>query len=96
MTSRTERSPRRETLNIRIPAAVRALIDRAAEVGGKTRTDFILEASKRAAEETLIDQTLLLADPKAYAAFVALLEAPPAPNERLRRTMRNRAPWDLG
>lgn len=96
MATPSEHAPRRETLNIRIPAAARALIDRAAQVGGKTRTDFILEAAKRAAEDALIDQTLLLADPKAYAAFVALLDAPPQPNERLRRTMQTPAPWDRG
>jgi uncharacterized protein (DUF1778 family) len=96
MTSPSEHTPRRETLNIRMPAAARALIDRAAKVGGKTRTDFILEAAKRAAEDTLIDQTLLVADPKAYAAFLERLDAPPQPNERLRRTMQTPAPWDHG
>ena len=34
------------------------------------------------------------ASPDAYAAFVARLEASPAPNPQLRRTMQTPAPWD--
>ena len=47
---------RRETLNLRIPPAERNLIDRAAESAGKTRTEFILGAARRAAEEALLDR----------------------------------------
>ena len=83
----------RETLNLRILATERNLIDRAAQSSGKTRTDFILEAARRAAEETLLDQTLLAVEPKAYAEFLARLEAPPKPNKRLRQTMRAPLPW---
>ena len=50
----------RETLNLRIPAQDRILIDRAALSSGKTRTDFVLGAARRAAEETLLDQLLAL------------------------------------
>ena len=88
--------PRRDTLNIRIPAAERNLIDRAAASSGKTRTDFILEAARRAAEETLLDRAMLSVGPEAYAEFLARLDAPPQPNERLRRTMKARAPWVKG
>src|SRR5436853_6823865 len=86
--------PRRETLNIRIKPEVRGLIDRAAEVTGKNRTDFVLDAARRAAEEALLDRTLFAVGPKAYAAFIARLDAPPRPNRRLRRTMKTRAPWE--
>ena len=40
---------RRETLNLRIKAEDRGLIDRAAMLTGKNRTDFVLEAARRAA-----------------------------------------------
>lgn len=89
----TEQAPRRETLNIRIPGETRALIDRAAQAGGKTRTDFILEAAKRAAEDALLDQTMLSVGADAYAAFVSRLDAPVQTNERLRRTMQTPPPW---
>ena len=86
---------RRETLNIRIPAAARALIDRAAQASGKTRTDFILEAAQRAAEEVLLDRAYLAVAPEAFAAFNARLDASAQSNERLRRTMNSPVPWTV-
>jgi uncharacterized protein (DUF1778 family) len=83
----------RETLNLRIPAAERGLIDRAARSSGKTRTDFILSAARRAAEEELLDRTIFVVSPSTYAKFLALLDAPPRPNARLRRTMQATPPW---
>lgn len=83
----------RSTLNIRIPAQTRSLIDRAAAVRGTNRTDFILEAASRAAEETLLDRALVSASPAAFAEFVARLDAPAKPNEQLRRTMQAPLPW---
>jgi uncharacterized protein (DUF1778 family) len=88
------RPAKRQTLNLRIKADERGLIDRAAKSVGKNRTDFVLEAARRAAEEALLDRTVLTVSPKAYAEFVARLDAPPKPNERLKRTMRTPAPWD--
>lgn len=82
-----------DTLNLRIKPEERELIDRAAEVQGKTRTDFILEAARCAAEETLVDRVVLSVNAEAYAEFVVRLDAPPAPNARLRRTMRALMPW---
>ncbi len=57
----------RETLNIRIRAEERGLIDRAAAARGTNRTDFILDAARRAAEDALLDQSLISVGPKAYA-----------------------------
>jgi uncharacterized protein (DUF1778 family) len=94
MTTASHQPPRRETLNIRIPVAERDLIDRAAISSGKTRTDFILEAARRAAEDTLLERAILTVGPKAYAEFLARLDAAPAPNERLRRTMQTPPPWE--
>jgi len=91
-TARTTKA-RRDTLNLRIPAAERNLIDRAAESAGKTRTDFILEAARRAAEEALLDRALMVVSPEAYGEFLKRLDRPARPNDRLRRTMRRKAPW---
>ena len=85
---------KRETLNLRIKPEVRGLIDRAALARGKNRTDFILDAARAAAEETLLDQALLMVSQEAYAEFVARLDRPPAPNPRLQETLRTPAPWD--
>ena len=81
-------------INIRVKPAERALIDQAAAAQGKSRSDFMLEASRRAAEEALLDRTLLRVDPETYARFVELLDAPPRPSEQLRKLMQAKAPWD--
>lgn len=87
---------KRQTLNIRIRAEQRGLIDRAALASGKNRTDFILEAACTAAEQSLLDQALLQADPEAFDAFVKRLDAPPKPNTRLCKTMQEAPPWEQG
>ena len=87
-------TPRRDTLNLRIKPEERGLIDRAATITGKTRTDFVLEAARRAAEEALLDRTVFRVSAEAYAEFIARLDEPPKPNERLRRTMRIVPPWE--
>jgi uncharacterized protein (DUF1778 family) len=87
-------SRKRLSLNLRIKPEERGLIDRAAKTLGKNRTDFMLDAAHRAAEEALLDRTILTVSLKAYAEFLARLDAPPQPNERLRRTMRTSAPWE--
>ncbi len=94
MTAITIPSTKRESLNLRIKPEERGLIDRAAKAKGKNRTDFILEAARAAAEEALLDQTLITADPDAYLTFLARLDMPAQSNERLRKTLRAKAPWD--
>lgn len=82
------------TISIRAKAGQRALIDQAAERLGRSRTDFMLEAARRCAEDVLLDQTYLALSPKAFEAFQALLDNPPPPTDRLRRTLSAKAPWD--
>jgi uncharacterized protein (DUF1778 family) len=94
MPTKPKAAPRRDTLNLRIKPEERGLIDRAATLTGKNRTDFVLEAARRAAEEALLDRTLFAVSPDAHAAFLARLDAPPKPNERLRRTMQAVPPWE--
>ncbi|BAY20574.1 hypothetical protein NIES2100_03160 [Calothrix sp. NIES-2100] len=94
MTGKTKSATVRNTLNLRIKPEERDLIDMAAKVKGKNRTDFILEAARKAAEETLLERTIFSASPEAYAEFIALLDAPPQPNERLRKTMQTTPPWE--
>jgi uncharacterized protein (DUF1778 family) len=85
---------KREALNLRIKPQVRELIDRAAELTGKNRTDFVLEAARRAAEDALLDRTVFTVSSKAYRKFLARLDAPPKPNKRLLKTMQTPAPWE--
>ena len=82
------------TISIRAKAGQRDLIDQAADRLGRSRSDFMLEAACRQAEDVLLDQTYFVLDAKRFAAFQALLDKPPAPTDRLRRTLTARAPWD--
>lgn len=90
----TPQPAKRATLNVRIKPEDRNLIDRAARLLGKSRTDFLLESARRAAQDALLDQTLFKVTPEVYAQFVARLDAPAAPNEQLRRTLKTPAPWE--
>ena len=85
---------KRDTLNLRIKPELRLLIDRAADATGRNRTDFVLGAARRAAEEALLDRTNFVVDAKTYAEFLARLDAPPRPNARLRRALLTPAPWE--
>ena len=87
-------SGKRDTLNLRIKPEVRGLIDRAAELVGKNRTDFVLDAARRAAEDALMERTVFAFNAKVYRAFVARLDAPPKPNSRLRKSLQTPAPWE--
>ena len=87
---------KRETLNSRIKPEERSLIDRAAKMRGKNRTDFILEAARTAAEEALLDQVVIQVSLEVYAQFLARLDMPPQTNARLIQTMQTPAPWERG
>ena len=94
MRASEQEKAKRCTLNLRIKPELRGLIDRAAELSGRNRTDFVLDAARRAAEDALLDRTVFVVNPRAYAEFLARLDAPPHPNARLRRSLRTAAPWE--
>jgi uncharacterized protein (DUF1778 family) len=87
--------PKRQTLNLRIKPEVRDLIDRAAKVRCKNRTDFIVDSARMAAENALLDQTLIIAGMDAFEQFQTRLDMPPQANPKLRKTMKTPAPWDI-
>jgi len=90
-------SPRTTTagaINIRVRDEDRALFDQAALLSGKSRSEFMLEAARRAASEVILDRTLFRMKPAAFARFTELLDAPPKPNDHLRRLMQAKAPWE--
>ncbi|MFH7588116.1 type II toxin-antitoxin system TacA family antitoxin [Oceanimonas smirnovii] len=86
---------RDKTLNLRIRDDERALIERAAKVCGKTRTEFIMGAVRREAADALLDQAYVSVSPEVYDAFLARLDEAPNPNDRLRKTMSTPAPWEV-
>lgn len=80
-------------INLRTPASQRELIDRAAQLQGKSRTEFMLEASREKAQQVLLDQTLFSVTPKQYKALTALMDAPLGKNVALHRLLAKRSPW---
>lgn len=82
------------TINVRAPAEVRDLIDRAASAQGKTRTDFMLEASTEAARRVLLDQVYFELDEKRLKAFQAILDQPVGNPQALSKLLARKAPWE--
>jgi len=79
-------------VNLRIRDDVRALIDRAAKTHGKSRSEFMIDAARRAAEDALLDQTLVRVDQATYAHFLQVLDQPPG-GAGFDRLMAASKPW---
>ena len=82
----------RHSVNLRMPDQVREVIDRAAHMQGRSRSDFMIDASRRAAEEALLDQTSMRVDAKTFAHFVEVLDKPPS-GDGYQRLMSAPKPW---
>ena len=77
-------------LNLRATEQQRQLIDRAAEVLGKSRSEFMIESAVRAAEDVMLDQTYIVLSDEAFDEVLAMLDAPPEPTQALRDLMAGR------
>lgn len=91
-----ERSSAADTkgsINLRIEANTRQLIDDAAAILGKTRTEFMIESARRQAIDVLLDQRLFVLDADRYDAFMHALDNPPAPGPKLRSLLRRAPAW---
>ncbi|MEB3336296.1 MAG: DUF1778 domain-containing protein [Leptolyngbyaceae bacterium] len=82
------------TINIRVKQNQRDLIDHAAEVQGKSRSEFMLEAAYQKAQEVILDQRFFGLDEQRFQQFVALLDASPVKNDKLQTLLTTQAPWD--
>ncbi|HEY1941331.1 MAG TPA: DUF1778 domain-containing protein [Roseiarcus sp.] len=81
------------SINLRIEANTRQLIDDAAAILGKTRTEFMIESARRHAVDVLLDQRLFALEPDRYDAFMHALDNPPAPRPKLKSLMRRVPAW---
>ena len=91
-----ERSSAAETkgsINLRIETRTRQLIDDAAAILGKTRTEFMIDSARRQAIDVLLDQRLFVLDADRYDAFMYALDHPPAPGPKLRSLLRRVPAW---
>ena len=82
------------TINIRARRAQQELIDRAARLAGRNRSDFMLDAACERAQHLLLDRVFFGLEGKAYRRFLRLLDEPARPNAALRRLLASRAPWE--
>lgn len=81
------------SINLRIEANTRQLIDDAAAILGKTRTEFMIESARREAIDVLLDQRLFLLDADHYDAFLSALDNAPAPGPKLRSLLGRVPAW---
>ena len=82
------------SINIRAKAGQRDLIDQAANRLGRSRSDFMLEAACREAEDVLLDQAFFTVDEGTFAKFQALLDQSLPPTDKLRRLLKTKASWE--
>lgn len=80
-------------INLRALPTQRDLIDHAASLLGKKRSDFMLEAACDRAQAVVLDQVFFALNAEKFMRFTALLDAPPSPNPGLERLMSVRQPW---
>lgn len=85
---------REAPINIRARPDQRDLIDRAAALLAKTRSDFILEASCARAQAVMLDRVLFFADDEKYDQFVAALDAPATDTPRLKKLLKRVPGWE--
>jgi uncharacterized protein (DUF1778 family) len=83
-------------INLRALPEQRDLIDQAATLLGKNRSDFMLEAACERAQSVLLDQVFFKLDTDKFQQFIAVLDAPPSANPGLARLMSVKAPWSTG
>lgn len=89
-----ETQNRTAPINIRARTTQRNLIDKAAAMLNKNRSDFMLEVACREAENVLLDQRLFLVDDKTCKAFATIIDAPVKDNPALRKLLHDKAPWE--
>ncbi len=83
-------------ISMRLPEADIALIDRAAGLRSRSRTDFVREAAVRAAEDVLMENRLIRMSAEGFAEFSAILSRPAAPVPEMVDLVKRPAPWEPG
>ncbi|MDI7774148.1 DUF1778 domain-containing protein [Asticcacaulis sp. EMRT-3] len=80
-------------IDLRMSPAAKSLLEQAARARHKTVSEFVLDQSLSAAEETLADRRLFLLDDAQWAEFNRLLDAPPQDNPGLRQLAAIKPRW---
>jgi uncharacterized protein (DUF1778 family) len=82
-------------IHIRARAHDKLLIDKAVELLGTNRSQFMMTSALNKAKNNILDQTSLYVDNKAFQAVLDLLEAPASQEqlEGMQRLSSVQAPW---
>lgn len=81
-------------INIRALPMQRNLIDRAAQLQHKSRSDFMLEAACQEAENVLLNQRLFSLNEGDYDVFKAMMDAPVQDNPAIKELLSSQSPWE--
>jgi uncharacterized protein (DUF1778 family) len=81
-------------LSLRLADADIAMIDRAASLRGRSRTEFMRDAAVRAAEEVLLETLPIRMSPEGFDAFLAALATPGAAVPEMVEVLQRPAPWE--
>jgi len=84
----TPEQPRDRRFQLRATAREETLIKVAAERQGVNVTDFIVNAARQKAEETLANQTRFVLQEEQWKQFMEALDRPPQKKPRLRKLFR--------
>jgi uncharacterized protein (DUF1778 family) len=72
-------------LEARLPVDVHAMLKRAAQIQGRTLTDFVVTAAQEAARRTIEDAEIIRLSAEGQQRFAEALLNPPEPNAALKR-----------
>jgi len=81
-------------INIRMNQPQSDLIDRAAQIQGKSPSEFMVDSAYQKAQDVLLDRCFFGLDEVKFKEFVALLDAQPMENEKLQTLLTTQSPWD--
>jgi len=81
-------------LHIRAKQAQRILIDTAAEILYKTRSEFILDTACQAAENVILDRRMFNLNDEQYEEFIEMLDAPVTTNLDLNKLLMRKPQWE--
>jgi uncharacterized protein (DUF1778 family) len=81
---------RHARLEARIPPEVHALLKRAAEIEGRTMTDFVVSAASAAARHAIEEIEIMRLSREGQEAFAQALLNPPKAAPAMERAIRNR------
>src|SRR5215472_12581000 len=82
------KAPRAYRFDARLNEEQRLLIQRAADLEGRTMTDFVLHSAEAAAQQTIENRAMLVLTARETEAFAEAILNPARPGSALRRAAR--------